>query len=473
MPYDTDQPRHIKKEIFMTKKMFQVTRIGMIGVVIFICLNLLLDKKVMVADGNIWGRCAWLLLALAVFLVVSFLYEKKRNVFSVGYLFLLINVFINGVICPCYFTDSRLREMERDGVSEPQDFYSLYLIIYFIIMAIVFLYLLCIKRTTEDIKRQDFIQYEKRDDIAIFFMGIIVLFLNFRLGTTGLVLYVPVLCYFAIRFFCTNGDINIYMILGLLGGLFCLYKVRYNRFLIIEYIMPVILIFFVFVAVNDNRKKGKKVVPLLILGIIAVLAYGMVSELIKLNLYYDRNYNILYELTNFKSIYDACVRQIYRLFGIWTELGGNIIQHVKVNGYFHGITYIKSLAGYFDFEYVSLPLLSAKYISASYAQPGLIAEGYANFGVFGAVINMLVPFAVMEFSLNWFLKKRDPLSICILTVPYTKILFDGGTINYVLFGIATCILAFALYIFLHWKNMRLYGYGSGKIRLFHRKRIEE
>lgn len=98
MPYDTDQPRHIKKEIFMTKKMFQVTRIGMIGVVIFICLNLLLDKKVMVADGNIWGRCAWLLLALAVFLVVSFLYEKKRNVFSVGYLFLLINVFINGVI---------------------------------------------------------------------------------------------------------------------------------------------------------------------------------------------------------------------------------------------------------------------------------------------------------------------------------------------------------------------------------------
>ena len=38
----------------MTKKMFQVTRAGMVAVTIFICLNLLLDKKVMVGDGHIW-----------------------------------------------------------------------------------------------------------------------------------------------------------------------------------------------------------------------------------------------------------------------------------------------------------------------------------------------------------------------------------------------------------------------------------
>jgi hypothetical protein len=363
--------------------------------------------------------------------------------------------------------------MERDGVTEPQDFFSLYLLIYFIIMALVLLYLLCLKRTDDAIKHDDFIKYDTNDDIAVFLMGLIVLFFNFKLGTTGLVLYVPVVCYFAIRFFCTSGKINIYMILGLLGGLYCLYKVRTNRYLVIEYIMPIILSFFVFVAVNDNRKKGKKVVPLLILGIIAVMAYGMVSELVKLNLYYDRSYNILYEITNFQSIYDACVRQVYRLFGIWTELGGNIIQHVKVNGYFYGITYVKSFANYFGFDYVSLPLLSAKYISASYAQPGLIAEGYANFGVAGAVVNMLVPFAAAELCLKWFLKKRDPLSICMLTVPFVKILCDGGTINYVIFGIATCIFAFGLYLLLHWKRIRLQGYCGGDIRLFHRKRIEE
>jgi hypothetical protein len=199
----------------------------------------------------------------------------------------------------------------------------------------------------------------------------------------------------------------------------------------------------------------------------------MVSELVKLNLYYDRSYNILYEITNLKSIYDACVRQVYRLFGIWTELGGNIIQHVKVNGFFYGITYVKSFANYFGFDYVSLPLLSAKYISASYAQPGLIAEGYANFGVAGAVLNMLIPFAIAELCLTWFLKKRDPLSICMLTVPFVKILCDGGTINYVVFGIATCIFAFGLYLILHWKRIRLWSYGNIDIRMCRRKRIEE
>ena len=52
------------------------------------------------------------------FLAVSVLYEKKRKIFSVGYLFLLLNVFIDGALCPGYFTDSRLREMEREGVQE-------------------------------------------------------------------------------------------------------------------------------------------------------------------------------------------------------------------------------------------------------------------------------------------------------------------------------------------------------------------
>ena len=54
-----------------------------------------------------------------------------------------------------------------------------------------------------------------------------------------------------------------------------------QRYLVIQYAMPVILVFLVFVAVNDDRRKGKKVVPLMILGIIAVLLYGMLSEIVK------------------------------------------------------------------------------------------------------------------------------------------------------------------------------------------------
>ena len=457
----------------MTKKMFQVSRFLAVGVVIFVCFNLLLDERVMAMDKNIIRRCFMQILVLLVFLLVSVLYEKKRKVFSTGYIFLLINVFINGTVCPCYFTESRLDANTRDGVIQPPDFFDIYLVVYFLTMLIVLIYLCCVKHTTEEIQQKDFIKYDRRDDIAVFLMGIIVLFFNFRLGTAGNVMFVPVMSYFVIRLFCTGGKINIYTILGLLAGLYCIYQISYSRYMVVAYIMPIILIFCVYVAVNDSRKRGKKVVPLLFVGIVAVLAYGMVSELVKLNTFWGQDYDILSEITNFQSIIDACARQVYRLFGIWTELGGNIIQHVKVHGYYYGITYLKAFAGYFGFEYVSLPLISAEYIAASYAQPGLIAEGYANFGVIGAVLNMLIPFALAEGTLSWFLKKRDPLALCMMTVPFAKVLLDGGTFNYVFFGLATCIFACALYIVLHWLKLDLHGYGDVHFHIVKKKRIEE
>ncbi len=453
----------------MTKKMFQVTRLMVIGMIIFVCCNLLLDTKVMMLDGDIISRCFMLILAGVVFIFISMLYEKKRKVFSPGYIFLMVNVFINGILCPCYFTGSRLDEGTREGVIQPQDFYELYLTIYFLTSLVVLLYLLAIKHTTTEIKKDNFIKYNQNDDAMVFLMSIIVLFFNFRFGDTGVVLFVPVLCYFAMRFLHTGLKLNIYTALGLLASLYCITRILHSRYLIVEYVVPILLGYFVLAAINDNRRKGKKVVPLLICGVVAILAYGMVSELIKLNTFWGRNYNLLYEITNFQSIIDACARQIYRLFGIWTELGGNIIHHVNLNGYYYGITYVKSLADVFEFEYVSLPLISAKYISASYAQPGLLAEGYANFGIIGAVLNLMIPFGFMEFMLSWFLKKRNLFSLCLLAVPFTKILLDGGTINNIIFGIASCIFAFALYIVLHLFHLNLKLPGTGDLHLVRKK----
>ena len=52
-------------------------------------------------------------------------------------------------------------------------------------MAVIFLYLLCVKQTTDEVKQSDFIRYKRADDITVFLMGIVILFLNFRLGTAG------------------------------------------------------------------------------------------------------------------------------------------------------------------------------------------------------------------------------------------------------------------------------------------------
>lgn len=453
--------------------MFQISRILMIALTVGVCLTLLLDGRVMILDRHIYTRCMFEVASLVLFLIISRLYEKKRKIFSTGYLFLMINAFINGTICPCYYTDSRLLRDERENYYMPNDHFMIYMKVYFILMTVILVYLLCLKHTTNEIKRYDFIQYKETDDFAVL-AGSILLALPIMevTGTSGVMLMTPVLCYFFGRLAYSKFNLSqsIFCFVGLLLGVYGIYRILDQRYLVIQYAMPVILVFFVFVAVNDNRQKGKKVVPLMILGIIAVLLYGMLSEIVKLNRYWNGNYNLLYELTNFQSYIDFGANQFYRIFGIWTELGGNIIDHVHKNGFFYGITYIKFLAPYLGFEYVSLPTISARYIQASYAQPGLIAEGYANFGIVGSVINMLIPFFLAEYFLNLFLKKRDGFTICLMTIPFVKILLDGGTVNSILVGAGVCVLPFSVYLLLKVLNINIKSVENVRIRVFRKKK---
>ena len=79
--------------------------------------------------------------------------------------------------------------------------------------------------------------------------------------------------------------------------------------------------------------------------------------------------------------------------------------------------------------YISLPRISAAYNYSTYAQPGLLAEGYANFGIIGAVLNIVSVFFLMEFCRIRFIRKKDISSLMYMVIPFTKILLDGGTFN--------------------------------------------
>ena len=460
----------------MTRKMFQISRIALVLITFGVCLSLVLDQRVMLLNQHIYERCILQIGALCLFLWISVLYEKKRKVFSTGYVFLLINVYINSTLCPCFYAENRLVAMERDAYHMPGDRFAIYMQVYYLLMGIILLYLLCLKHTTEDIKRYDFIDYKDTDDIAVLAASVFVAWPLMELtGVSGVMLVAPTLCYFLGRIIYSNYSISqgIFCIVGLLLGLYGIYRVLDQRYLVIEYIMPLILVFCIFVAVNDNREKGKKVVPLMCVGIIAVLLYGMISEIIKLNTYWNKTYSFATEFTNLKSYYDFAANQIYRIFGIWTILGGNIIEHTMVNGYFHGITYVKALAPYLGFEYVSLPVISARYIAASYAQPGLLAEGYANFGIIGSVGNMLVPFALAEICLHFFLKKRDGFWLCMLSIPFVKVLLDGGTINSIIVGVAICLVVFSVYLVLRFLGIRIKSIENVRIRVLKRPRLDE
>ena len=457
----------------MTKKMFQISRIVAVLATVFIAVGLLSDPKIYLLDGDMTMRCVWQTLCLVYFLIVSRLYEKKIKIFSVGYLFIFVNVFIIGSLGPFYFTDSRLLADAGGGAQMPRDYFNLYMIIYFSVMTVIFVYLLLQKHTTEEIKRADFLKVQCKDDTAVLLSCVLIVLPAMSLmGESGLLFGVPILCYFFMRIMDSKFTfrMNAICYVGLLIGLYGLYRVRYNRYLVVEYIVPIALAFCMYVAVNDSRKKGKKVVPLLFAGVFAVLAYGIVSEMVKLNMYWGRSYNIWEELMDFTSVLDFIQRQVFRLFGIWTELGGNIIEHVQLNGFYHGLTYIKSLAPYLGLEYVNLPQISAKYIVATYAQPGIIAEGYANFGIVGAVINVLVPFFMIEFLLQYFLKKRDPFSICLLCSCFVKVMIDGGTVNNIIFGMAVCVMVFSAYLLFRFLGTYVVGLEKLKIHICEKKK---
>ena len=137
-------------------------------------------------------------------------------------------------------------------------------------------------------------------------------------------------------------------------------------------------------------------------------------------------------------------RQVYRMFGIWIVLGGNIIDYANSAGFFYGITYIKMFAPIFKFEYISLPSISAQLVGANYAQPGLLAEGYANFGVFGAIINMITILIISEICFKRFFIKQNMFNLLIVIIPFTSVLLDGGSVNSTIFNIIIIIITFSL-----------------------------
>ena len=158
--------------------------------------------------------------------------------------------------------------------------------------------------------------------------------------------------------------------------------------------------------------------------------------MMKLNANFDGNYtfNDMFEvLSEPQLLQNWLSRQTYRIFDIWSHLGGNIIDYIDQKGYLWGITYVKSFAPILGFDYVSLPLISANMIGADYAQPGLVAEGYANWGIYGAIINMIFVFFVAELLFDYFLRKQSTLNLLLYIGTFSQVLLDGGTINSIIF----------------------------------------
>jgi hypothetical protein len=401
----------------MSALIYKLTR--EIAYIILIFLSIYLLKQLEIE------RFLMNLILTIMFLYISHKYEKKYKAVTVGYAFLFLVIFIINSVAPCYYNQAMIDELNvtLEHGWWAGDYYYLYFIIDLLCYLIIIFYLqvLCQKITIKN-----FNVNLNKNQFKNYVLGCLLMFVIYLISDGNFEYLIPCFVFLAIMVIYQKKYKIISLLLLLafifLGG----YKIIQIRFELIEVVLKVM-----------NGKNIKKcslksfIVANIILACLLFLIgfYGVVSEVYKLNHFWGGNYSlkdILFSKDDFMYYFE---KQGYRLFLIWTKLGGYIIYHVQNNGFYYGITYFKSLSNLLGFDYVSLPVISAIYNGSTYAQPGLLAEGYANFGIFGAIINICIVFFLMEYLTRIFLRKPSINTLILCVVPFSKILLDGGSLN--------------------------------------------
>lgn len=406
--------------------------------------------------NNYFGsRELMLIFSFFLFLLVTIIYEKKRRLYSPSFIIYFLICFIVSNYASYNYKYNALIKTKKehlgDIVTFPSDHYITYFSVFIIVSLFILVYLINIKRLS-----LNFISFEikaiKSQGISVLFGGFILMPL-WWFSMSFKIIYVSFVTYFFILFILSKRrKLNYVFYIGTFFSLAILFSIIKVRFILLQYILPLILALIIIGTIKDYKIKNK--MRLFIYSIscfFLVMIYGIISEMIKLNLQWGGHFtssDFFTMLSDPDLLMVGVNRQLYRIIDIWTVLGGNIIDLVNNTDFYYGLTYIKPLSDVFDFEYISLPLISAKYIRASYAQPGLLAEGYANFGMIGAVLNILVIFFMSEFLFVYFTRKQNIFALVILVSCFSQVILDGGTVNSVLFMLLFSFLTFLIHIVL-------------------------
>ncbi|MRT94808.1 DUF6032 family protein [Ancylomarina sp. 16SWW S1-10-2] len=425
----------------ISKALFFITKLISIILVIVKISNSIIN--------NYFGvREVMFLLAYVVFYLTTVLYQYKRKLFSVGYLIYFIVCFLS----TCYGSYNYIYNKtilagqltaKSSGSVYSNDHFLLFFSVFISVSLLIDVYLFLISPL--DLKKIKLkIRSPKRSGMNVLWGGIFIFPLwligtNFRIISVFFVVY-----FFTAFFFYKKGTRNYVYYLGLFFSILFLLSVITVRYILLKFVLPLFLVSVIIISIKGDFKVSRiKTILYACFGFVVLLTYGIASELLKLNLSWNGNFSLndfIKICSNSDLIIQWGNRQFYRIIDIWARLGGNIIDLVDKTDFFYGKTYVKAFAGIFNFEYISLPVISAKFIDANYAQPGLLAEGYANFGFVGAVVNILIVFFISELLLDLFIRKQTIFSLLIYVCCFSQVILDGGTINSIIFLMIFCFL---------------------------------
>lgn len=414
----------------MSKGIYKLTR--EIAIILSCVLSAFLFKE------GMYVRSLMNIIQLLLFLYTSNLFEKRCNVITISYLFIFIVLYFVDSLSACFCTEeiiAYLNELGKFGVWT-KDYYILYFWGIFLsyIFLIFYLKYFCRKTKFENYKKP-----REYDEIVNMHLGcILTIVFYYVLGRVNDIAIV-VLAFLLVSVVVDKKRRARNFAICLIG---CIWfkDILLMRYLFVQIVFPALIILLITPELNKREIKMWKLRMLGVGGLVVVGIYGTISEVYKLNTFWNMSYDLESIFASANEVVYFFMRQLHRIFAIWIKLGAYIIEHVQNYGFYYGITYVKALAPVFGFEYISLPLISAMYHHSTYAQPGLVAEGYANFGVIGIVMNICLVFFLMEYFRVRFCKRPSVENLLFMTVPFTKILLDGGSINSAVILICFCLL---------------------------------
>lgn len=366
-----------------------------------------------------WIRAVSMIVLLSLFLYYSYLTEKK-NGFSLGYLYVFFIVYITNSAIACRYTDYYMELLTSIGEFGywMKGSYYIYFITDICFYTIAILWLKFLKK---GVNRKNVIlaaftpNLRAGFDIGALFLILIGLIID------SYEITLPIFAYFFLRLLVDkNNRIGPFLLLPFLFLLFP--STILFRYRLIGVVLPVIM---ALVLRHEDKNKVPlwKSILLTVTLIVIISLYGIISECYKLH------YNFAEVMNDDYYRFYFFRHQFYRVFSIWIKLGGYIIHHVQTHGFFYGTTYIKSVINLFGGSAVSLPELCAVYDNATYAQPGLLVEGYANFGIPGAILNLSLVYFFMEWLHGRYIGNPTYINLFYAVIPFTQILLDGGTLN--------------------------------------------
>lgn len=356
-------------------------------------------------------------------------------------------------LASCFFTFEKIYEYDKTGINiGNQDYYSLYFWGTILTYVIVIFYLkyLSPKECVTEMKKN---QQEKINLLGGCFICIC---LYYVFGGCAEFLY-PVVALLLMETIIDAKYRPYY--LAALCILFVLFKnIFLVRFRFIQIVFPVAIMCVCLGQKRVEKKNMYKVYILMIVLLLFGLSYGVVSEVYKLNHQYGMDISFDVVIKSKDLIWKYCMSQMYRILVVWIKMGGYVIYEVQRNGYYYGLTYVKALSGILGIDYISIPEIAARYNGSTYCQTGLLAEGYANFGILGIVINLSIVFFVMEYFRYKYIKNSNMINLCYMTVPFTKIILDGGSLNSAVALLFACFVMNSVnnLTYLKRNNMKIY-----------------